>query len=209
MNRGLFIALEGLEGSGKSSVLSTVQQTIESSGVETYCTREPGGTPIGEQIRNLLLAPSSSICDHCELMLMAAARAQLCTEVIQPKLSQGVCVITDRFSLSTIAYQGGGRNVSLKEIAAVNAIATGGLKPDLTLLLDVDVRTCLMRMHARGKADRIEQESLKFFNGVRAGYLLAARSDPSIKVIDSNGSLESLKVAVRNVLIDFLRGGTK
>lgn len=206
MKSGILIALEGLECSGKSTAIQTVKRICERCGLDTYCTREPGGTPLGEKVRGLLLETNGPICTQSELMLMAAARAQLCAEVIKPKLAKGMCVITDRFTLSTMAYQGAGRHVDLDLIQAVNDYATDSLSPDITLLLDVDVNTCLTRMCARGHSDRIEQESAQFFNKVRRGYLLAACRDPSVIVIDSNGTLQALNSAVRRAMFTFLRG---
>lgn len=204
MSKGFFIALEGLEGCGKSTSIKYVQDILEDMGYETCCTREPGGTKSGEHIRSFLLDPHTKLAPATELMLMNAARAQLCAELIRPKLDQGICVISDRFSLSTIAYQGHGRGINLSTIEQLNNTATGLLKPDLTILLDVPLETSLRRMHHRNSSDRIEQESKDFFKRVREGYLLAARQDKSIAIVDADCSISDLYKGLLKTLTHFV-----
>lgn len=176
------VTLEGGEGAGKSTVLAAVRAEIGRTSI-LVCTREPGGTPLAEQIRALLLDPAHEPpCAHTELLLMFAARAQLVSEVIAPALRRGDWVLSDRFTDASHAYQGGGRRVDTESIGQLER-AFVGLVPGLTLLLDVPVEVGLGRVRARGKPDRIESEQAAFFERVRAAYLARAKTMPERFVV--------------------------
>lgn len=203
MSRGLFLTLEGGEGSGKSTLIPFIEKYLVSHGQKVVCTREPGGTDIAEEIRKILITKNDqeSLCSKSELLLMYAARAQLVTNKIKPLLEQGFCVISDRFDLSTIAYQGYGRGIDLDEIVALRKIAIGDFKPDLTLLLDVDVQKGMQRVVSRGKKDRFESEAIVFFEKVRFGYLDYAKNHKDeVVIIDSSVNLEMLEEKVVDAL---------
>ena len=193
--QGLFITLEGTEGAGKSSLIPAIDAFLKSKGLETVCVREPGGTLIAEQIRAILKTPcpQEKLCDKSELLLMYAARAQLIETLIKPALAAGKCVICDRHDLSTVAYQGGGRNLPMDEITAIRKVALGDFKPDLTLLLDIDPEIGMQRARSRGALDRFEQEQISFFTRVRNAYLAAAKDSDYIKVIDAANSMDKVK----------------
>jgi dTMP kinase len=186
--KGLFVTLEGGEGAGKSTLLAGLREHLERAGRGVLCTHEPGGTAIGEAIRALVLDPAArGISAEAELLLMFAARAQLVREVLRPALASGRWVLCDRFVDASYAYQGGGRGVPAGRIAQLEALATEGLQPDLTLLLDLPVRHGRERASGRGTADRIETEDDGFFERVRATYLARARAEPGrIRVIDAS-----------------------
>lgn len=201
--RGFFIVLEGGEGAGKSTQLQTVKSCMQEQGFTVECTREPGGTKLAEQIRSILLTkdPDEALCSTSELLLMYAARAQLVRSKIRPLMEQGVVVISDRFDLSTIAYQGYGRGFDLQEIKALRELAIGDFKPDLTLLFDVNVDTGMQRVLQRSSKDRIEEESRQFFTRVRQGYLDYAQQHPDeVCMLDGSGSVEQVAEKVRQVL---------
>ena len=191
---GLFITLEGIEGVGKSTAVETVAQAMREQGREVVLTREPGGTPIGESIRALLLTPeSSAMAPTAELLLMFAARAQHLAEFIEPHLVAGRCVVCDRFTDATYAYQGGGRELDESFIAGVEALVHAHLQPDLTLLLDAPVEVGLKRARARGDTDRFEREEVVFFERVRSRYLARAAQFPlRFEVIDATQSLANV-----------------
>ena len=195
---GKLISIEGGEGAGKTTVLNAVRTFFEQRGLTVVSTREPGGTPLGEKIRELLLAPGNRICAEAELLLMFASRAQLASELIKPELAKGHIVLTDRFTDASFAYQGGGRGIAEANIADLER-AYVGFKPDLTLLLDIGVEQGLARAHARGQGlDRIEREHTDFFLKVRAAYLSKAAQEPErIRVIDASQPADDV---VRQVL---------
>jgi dTMP kinase len=197
--RGLFITFEGVEGSGKSTQLQGLAAHLKARGLDVIVTREPGGTPIAEDIRAVLLDPAhAAMGTMTELLLYAAARAQHLHELIQPALAAGKVVLCDRFADSTTAYQGGGRGVSRETLATLHALATGGLQPDLTLLLDVSAEEGLARARTRGRTDRLEQESVAFHTRVRDAYLKLAAQDPArMRVIDGRGEVADVAVAVQ------------
>ena len=170
MSRGLFITLEGGEGAGKSTSLEFVRQLIARRGHEVVVTREPGGTPVGERIRETLLHGGSDMSVDTELLLMFAARAEHLAVLIRPTLEQGAWVLCDRFTDASYAYQGGGRGVPDARIQALEDWVQQGLKPDLTLLLDLPVAEGLARAGSRSAPDRFEREQQAFFERVRAGY---------------------------------------
>jgi dTMP kinase len=203
--RGKFISLEGGEGAGKSTALQIIEQVLREQGKEIIRTREPGGTVLGEKIRDLLLDTSHRPCAESELLLMFAARAQLVCEVIQPALQQGLWVVSDRFADASFAYQGGGRGLSTGVIAELERWAAG-IKPDLTLLLDVDVGTGLDRARSRGQTmDRIESEQNDFFERVRAVYRQRAAQEPNrFRVIDASQPAEKVAQDLRATLLEWI-----
>lgn len=185
--RGKFITFEGPDGSGKTTQVRRLTAYLQDAGFTTAATREPGGTEVAEKIRGILLDPlNRQMTDRTEALLYAASRSQHVEELIQPALADGKIVICDRFTDSTIAYQGFGRKQDLEFLAQVNEIATRGLKPDLTLLLDISPEAGMGRIFAsRGtKGDRLEQQSLDFHSRVRQGFRFLAEKDPGrIKLI--------------------------
>lgn len=208
----MFLTLEGPEGGGKSTQTRLLADHLRRRGRSVVCVREPGGTPIGEQIRALLLDPHDREMDaRTEMLLFAAARAQLVAEVIAPALRAGQDVICDRYVDASLAYQGVGRGIGVDAVRTVNAIATRGLSPDLTLLLDIDVATGLERARAksgmRAGGDRIEQEALAFHQRVREGFLSLAQKEPHrIKTIDARGSVTTVQRAIQQAVAEILRG---
>lgn len=198
MSRGLFITFEGVEGSGKSTQLARLRTHLESRGLEVIATREPGGTPIAEDIRAILLDPAhAGMATMTELLLYAAARAQHLHELVRPALDAGKMVLCDRFADSTRAYQGGGRGVDADVLAALHRLATGGLQPDCTLLIDVPAEEGLARARTRGRTDRLEREAVAFHQRVRAAYLELAQADPArIRVIDGTQDIDTVSDAV-------------
>ncbi len=219
---GTFLTLEGPEGSGKSTQGRLLVDGLRRAGDDMLHVREPGGTAIGEQIRALLLHPShGEMAARTEMLLFAAARAQLVAEVIAPALARGTLVVCDRFVDASLAYQGVGRGLGLEVVRAVNAAATGGLTPDLTLLLDVDPAVGLARVRDASSTrtiagpdgaarwsggDRIERETLAFHERVREGFLSLARIEPHrITVIDARGSVDDVHAEIRRVVEEFLR----
>jgi dTMP kinase len=184
--RGRLISFEGGEGAGKSTVIAAVAAELDARGLEVLVTREPGGTPVGEAIRALLLDPAHpTLAAETELLMMFSSRAQLVRESIRPALARGLWVLTDRFTDASFAYQGGGRGLDSGIIADLERWAAG-IKPDLTLLLDVPVDVGLERARERGGTDRIEAESLAFFERVRAAYRARAAVEPErIRIVDA------------------------
>ncbi|MGB9671296.1 MAG: dTMP kinase [Halothiobacillaceae bacterium] len=201
--KGRFIVLEGGEGAGKSSNLDALQRLLEDRGLAVLRTREPGGTPLGEAVRGLLLDPAFAGMEvKAELLLMFAARAQHVTQVIRPALEAGVWVISDRFTSSTYAYQGGGRGLPWQAIAWLESFVQEELRPDLTLLLDTPVEVGLARMRGRGESeDRIEREGRTFFERVRAAFLAQAEAAPDrFAVIDASQPLDEVQAALQRAL---------
>lgn len=202
MQTGLFITLEGIEGAGKSSQVSTIADFFTDQGKEVVLTREPGGTKTGEQIREILLNKDNvEIHSDTELLLMFAARAQHINEVVQPALEKNKIVICDRFTDASYAYQGGGRALGDERIAVLEDWVQGELRPDITFLFDVDVQTGLSRANKRGEADRFEQETVDFFQAVKQTYLKRAKIEPArFRIIDANQGLENVTVQITNEL---------
>lgn len=192
---GRFITIEGIEGVGKSTNMAFVQQRLQAVGREVVVTREPGGTPLGEAIRGLLLDPQYTGMDStCELQLMFAARAEHLARVIRPALAQGQWVLCDRFTDATYAYQGGGRGIDTDIIARLEELVQGEFRPDLTLLLDVPVAVGLARANSRSDPDRFEQEQVDFFERVRQAYLeMAAAAEDRYHIIDATQSLDDVQ----------------
>jgi dTMP kinase len=193
--KGKFITVEGIEGVGKTTNMEYLQRLITAAGKELVITREPGGTPLGEAIRDLLLDPEYTGMDpDCELQLMFAARAEHLARVIRPAIEAGQWVLCDRFTDATYAYQGGGRGLDTDKIAALEQLVQGDFRPDLTLLLDVPVAIGLERASNRSTPDRFEQEQVEFFERVRQAYLEMARThDGRYRVIDASQSLEAVQ----------------
>lgn len=209
MQSGYLISFEGPDGSGKSSVLQSIARELESQGREVVITREPGGVPIAEKIRQVILDPENKGLDEkTELLLFVAARRQHLTERVLPALSQGKVVLMDRFIDSSIAYQGYGRGLSIFDINWLNDYATDGLKPDLTLYFDLDVEIGLERI-AKSQdrvADRLDQEDLDWHKRVREGYLSIVSEDPERFVqIDASQSKEEVLAASLDVLHEKLK----
>jgi dTMP kinase len=207
MRRGYFISVEGVEGAGKSTQLKFIQQLLEDAGKIVTVTREPGGTLLGEQIREILLAPRiEGMVADTELLLMFAARIEHVQKVISPALTAGRWVLCDRFTDASYAYQGGGRGVPLPRIAALENWALGCLRPDLTLLLDLPICTGLQRVASRSQQpDRFEQEQADFFDRVRMTYLsLAEEHLERYCLIDASLSLPEVQLAIQQVITAFL-----
>lgn len=196
---GRFITLEGIDGAGKSTHLAWLAAYLRAQGKAVLVTREPGGTPLGENLRTLLL--TEPMQPETETLLMFAARAEHLATVIRPALARGVWVLCDRFTDASFAYQGGGRGVAEERIAGLEAWVQVGLRPDLTLLFDVPIEVSRERLKATGHADRFEQEQADFFARVRAMYLRRAeRSAGRIQVVDSTQPIDKVQEALRNLL---------
>lgn len=179
MYKGKFISIEGSEGAGKSTNIRFIQDYLSEKKIDFISTREPGGTPIAEKIRDLLLDKANTrLCNDAELLLMFAARAQHLNELIIPALESGKWVLSDRFTDASYAYQGGGRGLSWEKIAQLEQFVQGNLRPDATILLDIPVEEGMQRVRDRGETDRFEQEQLSFFNRIRDTYLKLARDNP-------------------------------
>jgi dTMP kinase len=193
--RGRFVTVEGVEGSGKSSNLDFIRSFFEAAGKTVLYTREPGGTPLGEEIRGLLLGHrDDGMAGDTELLLVFAARAEHIHRKIAPALARGDWVLCDRFTDATYAYQGGGRGVPHERVAAIERWVQGDLRPDLTFLLDVPVEVGLERAGRRAALDRFEKEGLAFHERVRAAYLDIARREPQrVRVVDASRSLDRIQ----------------
>jgi len=205
-NSGLFITLEGGEGCGKSTQIALLQQHLESAGRRVIVLREPGGTRVSEAVRAILLDPeNTALTPMGELLLYEAARAQLVAECIRPALEQGAIVLCDRFYDSTTAYQGGGRGFAASTLAALNRLATDGLVPDLTILIDLPVAAGLQRAAARRSADRLEQEDPAFHERVRDAFLEIARNEPArVRVVDGAGPVDTVAAGIRAIIAPLL-----
>ncbi|NLO79012.1 MAG: dTMP kinase [Xanthomonadaceae bacterium] len=206
---GCFITIEGLEGAGKSSCLSQIERLLRDRGLDPLLTREPGGTPLGEAVRGLLLAPAHhGMSAEAETLLLFAARAQHLEQVIRPALQAGRPVVCDRFTDATYAYQGGGRQLGEARIAVLEDWVQQGLQPDLTLYLDVPPRLGLERARQRSAPDRFEQERLEFFERARAVYLRRAERFPvRMKVIDASRPLAEVQAEIAAVITRMLDDG--
>lgn len=205
--RGFFITLEGGEGAGKSTQLRAIEAWLRGRGRDVVVTREPGGTELGERIRELLLHKDGRPTADTETLLMFAARAEHVARVIRPALQAGRTVLCDRFTDATYAYQGGGRGLPRERIEILENWVQGGLRPDLTLLLDVPIAVGLKRACGRGEPDRFERESEAFFERVRSAYLQAAASEPlRIRVVTTTGTVEQTTREIERVLAEVLGG---
>ncbi len=188
---GLFIAFEGGEGAGKSTHLRRLTERLDRLGVAHLLVREPGGTPAGERIRQIVLDPETHIFAETELLLYLASRAEFVKRVVRPALDRGELVLADRFEMSTYAYQGIARGLGLERVRELNAFATGGLKPDGTVLLALDPDVGRGRL--RGEGDRLEREHADFHRAVAGAYEVLAESEPGVITIRSDGSVEDVQ----------------
>lgn len=205
MKRGVFITFEGTEGCGKTTHARMLYEFLAGRGMDCVCTREPGGTRAGELIRGVLLnSEGVEIDDLTELFLFEAARAQIVSEVISPSLKKGRIVICDRFSDATLSYQGYGGKVPLEIIRTLDKVASGGLRPDLTILLDIDTAAGLRRAKKKG-TDRMERKAVAYHERVKAGYMKLAALEPGrIKVIKVRENIEDTQEAIRREAIDVI-----
>ncbi len=201
MIQGKFISIEGVEGVGKSTSIEAIKKYLEVKKIEFVVTREPGGTVLSEKIRELLLQVNSEAPGGMtELLLIFASRAQHLEKVIRPALENGIWIICDRFTDATYAYQGGGRGLKTSVIAELESMVLGELRPDLTIILDLDPETGLARAKERGELDRFENEKDEFFNKVRSAYLDIARSNPDrCFVIDASQNIEQVSSDIINL----------
>ena len=208
--RGKFITFEGPEGSGKTTQIELLKKYLSKKGNSVITTREPGGERIAEKIRHILLSPQSSLEPVTELFLYAASRVQHVEKVIRPALQKGKIVLCDRFADATMAYQSYGRKIPKEVVKAINKLATSGLKPDLTILMDIDPGTGLKRARNvngfyKGSVDRIERESLTFHRRVRQGYLKLAKAEPKrIKVVKVREKIKDTQARIREIVANAL-----
>lgn len=202
----MFITLEGCEGVGKTSNMEFIKSMLQEKNIDFIETREPGGTPLGESLRAMLLGEDfKGMSDDTELMLMFAARAEHVARVIKPALEKGQWVLCDRFTDATYAYQGGGRQLDIKRIEGLENWVLGDLRPDLTLLLDAPISVGRERAGKRSAPDRFEQEMDGFFNRVRDTYLIRAKAEPErMKVVDAAGDLNSVQLVIKSIINNFL-----
>lgn len=191
MSKGLFITFEGGDGCGKTTQIKLLDEYLRGKGYKTLLTREPGAKGLGEKIREILLNYNGEVSPRCESFLFLADRAQHIDCVIKPAIESGIIVLCDRHTDSTIAYQGYGRGLNIEQIKSLNKIATSGLKPDLTIVLDVDVKTSQARVGS--EKDRMESAGIEFFERVRKGFLDIAKQEPErVKVVNSKQSIEDI-----------------
>ncbi|MCH2191463.1 MAG: dTMP kinase [Gammaproteobacteria bacterium] len=211
MKRGKFITIEGQDGAGKSTNIASVLSCLETAAIETVVTREPGGTPLGETLRDVVLgSQDADFGDMAELLLIFAARAQHIAEVIEPALAKGHWVLCDRFTDATFAYQGGGRGIKLDKISALERLVQGDLQPDLTLLLDVPVDVGVARAGQRSEPDRFERQQDEFKSRVRSVYLKRAESySERFKLIDASQSIQEVQTQVVQVMTEFIMSNGK
>lgn len=203
--RAKFITLEGGEGAGKSTSRDFIVSLFEAQNIPFIQTREPGGTPIGETLRDVLLSKEGTAPSvTAELLMVFAARAQHLHEVIEPALRDGKWVLCDRFTDATYAYQGYGRGFELGQIEALEALVQRGRHPDLTILFDIDPRLGMTRARQRAELDRFEEEHVEFFDRVREGYLTRAKNEARFRVIDASQSIDLVQQALRELLLPML-----
>lgn len=207
--RGKFITFEGIDGSGKSTQLRILASDLRVQGFDVLETREPGGTPLGRSLRKAFLETEENVSPLAELLLFAADRAQHIDFLIKPALSEGKIVVSDRYADATFAYQGAGRGFDEKTINQVIKLATGGLKPDLTLFFDVSVENAILRTKSRSNDEtiknRMDSETFEFYERVRNAYLKIAHKEPKrFQVINANNSIEEIKAEVWQIIQKFL-----
>lgn len=201
MKQGLFITLEGADGSGKTTQMGKIVQFFEQNKIDYIVTREPGGVDLGQKLRDILLNYPGEVDSTCEMFLYLADRAQHMQIKIKKALAEGKVVLCDRHTDSTLAYQGYARGLDIEEIKTLNNIATRGKKPDLTLLFDVDTEIAMERVGNRAEKDRLESEGAKFHKKVRQGYLEVAKTEPErIKIINANFDIDSVWAQVEEIL---------
>ena len=205
--RGKFITIEGTEGVGKTTNIEFIKQWLTQQSIDFVSTREPGGTPLAEEIRQLLLANrDEAVCNTSELLMMFAGRAQHIEQLIEPQLDSGNWVLCDRFTDATYAYQGAGREMGTELISSLETMVQGDMRPDLTLILDIPVEQGLERASKRSEPDRFELEKTDFFNRVRQAYLGMATNHPErYKIIDASQPLPDVQLQISNVLEQFLQ----
>lgn len=197
----VFISLEGVDGSGKSTQFRLLTEYLQEQGCDFVATREPGGTPLGEKIRQILLDPANTMTVHTEAFLYASARAELVTGVIQPALQAGHNVVSDRYVDSSLAYQGYGRGLPPEFVLAINEMATGALKPHRTIVLDLPVEEAMRRRAAAGEQDRLERLDPEFFDRVRDGYRELAEAEPGrVKVVDAARPIDAVQADIRRLV---------
>ncbi|HMS41727.1 MAG TPA: dTMP kinase [Pyrinomonadaceae bacterium] len=207
--RGKFITFEGIDGSGKSTQLRMLAGELRLRGSDVLTTLEPGGTPLGRRLREAFLETEENVSPLAELLLFAADRAQHVNFLIQPALAEGKIVISDRYADATFAYQGAGRGFDENTVNQVIQLATGGLKPDLTLFFDITVENALLRTNSRSTDEavknRMDKETAEFYERVRSAYLQIAKTEPNrFRVLDANGSIEDIKKQVLEIVTKFL-----
>ncbi|MDO6705746.1 dTMP kinase [Photobacterium sp. 1_MG-2023] len=204
---GKFIVIEGLEGAGKSTAIATVIKILTEQGIQDIeSTREPGGTPLAEQMRTLVKEghPDEPLTDMAELLLLYAARSQLVEHVIQPALKAGKWVVGDRHDMSSQAYQGGGRGFDTQLMADIKTMVLGDFEPDLTIYMDIDPALGLQRARGRGALDRIEKMDLSFFERTRARFLALSQHQPKVIIVDASQSLEAVTAEIQQQLKHWL-----
>ena len=205
---GAFITFEGIDGSGKSTQMRMLASQLRMRGLEVVTTREPGGTSLGKRLRGALLDLQEQVDPLAELLLYAADRAQHVRTLVRPALATGHIVLSDRYADATVAYQGAGRGFAPETITEVIQLATGGLKPDLTLVFDLSVAECAERARRRaqnGQIDRLDTEDAAFYTRVRNAYLRIAETEPDrVRLVDASGSIDETHARVMNVIMPFL-----
>jgi dTMP kinase len=207
---GKFITFEGIDGSGKSTQLRMLTGALRERGIDLITTQEPGGTPLGRRLRDAFLETEETVAPMAELLLFAADRAQHVEFLVKPALADGRVVISDRYADATFAYQGAGRGFDEKTVNQVIKLATGGLKPDLTLFFDIPIATALSRMNARGesgqKSNRMDFETVEFYDRVREAYLGLAKKEPKrLQIIDASGSVDEIQRHVLEIVTSSLK----
>lgn len=204
-----FIVVEGLEGAGKTTALELIKSVLTQNTIEFVTTREPGGTPLAEKMREIVKSETSEILTpEAELLLMYASRIQLIENVIKPALNSGKWVLGDRHDMSSLAYQGGGRQLPQDLIMPIRNAVLKGFEPDLTILMDIDPEIGLARAAARGALDRIEREQIEFFQRTRAVYLALAQQKPNVLIIDASQSLQQVQNQISDKLTNWLAANT-
>lgn len=205
---GLFLSLDGIDGTGKTTQLRLLADWLRGTGREVVPCVDPGGTPLGQELRQILLGHRHQLADACEALLFMASRAQLVAEVIRPALQQGKIALSDRFVLANVVYQGHGGQMNVEELWQVGRVATGGLLPDLTIVLDLPVELALQRRDR--PADRMESRPVDYHRRVRDGFLLeAARQPERIVVIDAAPDVETVQQAIRDKVAPLLARGER
>lgn len=207
--KGIFISFEGCDGTGKTTQIQLLAHYLENKGYDVVCTREPGGTDIGNKIRSLLLDPANSICPKCEALLYMAARAEHVSSFIKPALAAGKIVLSDRFSDSTFVYQGAARRIPLEQLQLINDFAADGVVPDVTILLDAEINKLQKRIKSRGHQDRLDMEKQIFHERVRQGFLNIAKQDARrVKIIDAFQPIEKAHHDIIEIINTILAGGS-
>jgi dTMP kinase len=199
MNKGLFITFEGTDGCGKTTQIELLKKYYEANGRTVLLTREPGSKGLGEKLREILLNYDGEVSPNCESFLFLADRAQHIDTIIKPAIERGEIVLCDRHTDSTVAYQGYGRGIDLEEIHTLNNIAVGGVKPDLTLVFDIDIETAQKRVGAQ--KDRMESSGIEFFKRVREGYLEISKQEPErVKVLNGENSIQDIHSQILEIV---------